>query len=180
MVIEKQIKKAYFDWLYDILCWDQSKSYIELLHALDEITFVFDIEMDGNRAADGEDLRYRFGHENNYEDVEVATFLDNRPCSVLEMMAGLAIRFEEHIMRDPDYGDRTSMWFWDMITNLGLDDMSDDCFNPAKVKNIVDRFLNREYAPDGTGGPFTIKGCPTDLRQVELWFQGNWYLNTIT
>lgn len=179
MATEKQIKEDYFDWFYDILCYDRTKSYTKLLHALDNIDFVYSIDMDGNRAADGEDLRYRFGEESGYSDPEIAVFLDVRPCSVLEMMAGLAIRFEEHIMRDSEYGDRTSIWFWEMIKNLGLSNMSDDHFNLVRTKSAVSIFLNREYAPDGTGGPFVIKGCPVDLREVELWYQGNWYLNTI-
>ena len=43
-----------------------------------------------------------------------------RPCSVLEMMIALSMRCEEQIMDDPDIGNRTGQWFWDMIDNLGL------------------------------------------------------------
>lgn len=50
----------------------------------------------------------------------IASYLDNRPCSVLEMIIALAIRLEEHIMDDPDIGNRTGQWFWDMIVSLGL------------------------------------------------------------
>ena len=77
------------------------------------------IPMDGNRAEDGIDLRYRFGHEQHYSDAMVASFLDDRPCSVLEMMIALSIRCEEHIMDDPDVGNRTGQWFWSMIASLG-------------------------------------------------------------
>lgn len=175
-----QIENAYFDWLYDIACDGKKKSYTKLLRTLNSIDFTYSIPMDSNRAAEGEDLRYRFGWEEGYEDVEIAKFLDIHPCSMLEMMVGLSIHFEEQIMRDPTFGDRTSVWFWEMITNLGLSSMSDDHFNPIRVENAISTCLNREYKPDGTGGLFKIEGCLTDLREVEIWYQGCWYLSTIT
>ena len=42
----------------------------------------------------------------------ISAYLDNKTCSVLEMMIALAIRCEEHIMDDPDVGNRTGQWFW--------------------------------------------------------------------
>ena len=95
-------------------------SYRKLLRELHRIEFTYSIPMDGNRAEDGVDLRYRFGYENGYSSSMISVYLDNRMCSVLEMMIALAIRCEEHIMDDPDIGNRTGQWFWNMIVNLGL------------------------------------------------------------
>ena len=81
--------------------------------------------MDADRAEDGINLRYRFGYENGYESAMIASYLDDRPCSVLEMMVALSMKMEEQIMDDPDIGDRTSVWFWKMIDNLGLGTMHD-------------------------------------------------------
>jgi len=50
------------------------------------------LPMDGNRAEDGIDLRYRFGYEKEYEGSTIASYLDNSPCSVLEMLIALAFR----------------------------------------------------------------------------------------
>jgi len=135
--------------------------------------------MDGNREADGIDLRYRFGYENSYEDPMIAANLDDRPCSVLEMLIALSIRCEEHIMDDPDIGDRTGEWFWNMIENLALGSMSDSKFDRDYVNNAISRFLNREYKRNGEGGLFTIKHCKYDLRTVEIWYQMCWYLDDI-
>jgi hypothetical protein len=176
---KEQVNRQYFDWMYDILCWNKHKSYWFLLDTLNSIEFTYDIPMDGNRAEDGISLRYAFGSECGIEDPVIAAYLDIRPCSVLEMMAALAIRYEEHIMHDDEYGDRTYLWFWTMIGNLGLSSMSDDHFNPLITKEIISRMLNREYEPDGTGGLFKIPGCPTDLRTIEIWYQGCWYLSAI-
>ena len=96
------------------------------------------------------------------------------------MMVALAIRCEETIMDDPQVGSRTGQWFWGMINNLGLGAMIDEKFDKNYVKEIVDRFLNRDYEPDGRGGLFTIRHCEDDLRNVEIWNQLCWYLDSIS
>ena len=94
-------------------------------------------------------------------------------------MVALAIRCEESIMMSPDYDDRTSRWFWQMIGSMGLGVMNDGDFNIRSVNHIVDVFLERRYAPNGKGGLFTIRNCDYDLREVDIWYQMNWYLETI-
>lgn len=171
----------YFNWLYDLVCgkrYSKSMSYEKLLMRLHDREFVYSILMDENRAEDGVDLRYRFGDEYDCLD-EVKLYLTG-PCSVLEMMVALAFRCEDHIMCDSDYGNRTSQWFWGMITNLGLGSMTDKHYDRDFVDETIDIFLNREYEPDGKGGLFTIRDCEFDLRTIDIWYQLNWYLNSIT
>jgi hypothetical protein len=96
------------------------------------------------------------------------------------MIIALAIRCEETYMDDASIGDRTGQWFWGMIRNLGLGSMVDSRFDKLYVEEVVRRFLDREYEADGTGGLFTIKNCDADLRDVEIWYQLCWYLDTIT
>ena len=133
--------------------------------------------MDGNRAEDGVDLRYRFGYEHNIETPVIAECLDDKECSVLEMMVALAVRCEEHIMDNPDVGDRTGKWFRDMIANLGLNGMTDDCFDRHYVERILHRFMSREYKRNGDGGLFTEHHNRIDMRFVEIWYQAMWYLD---
>ena len=94
------------------------------------------------------------------------------------MMLALAIRCEETIMDDPKVGNRTKQWFWGMVTNLGLGSMTDDRFDRRFVDDVVERFLDRRYEPDGTGGLFTVRNCRYDLRKVEIWYQVCWYLDS--
>lgn len=82
-------------------------------------------------------------------------------------------------MDDPGIGDRTGQWFWGMITNLGLGGLNDDRYDPDYVDDVLDRFLDRDYDPDGRGGLFTIRHCDADLRDVQIWTQMLWYLDTI-
>lgn len=171
------IQDRYFEWMCQLV--DGKKYELRLLAHLHEVDFSYTIPMDGNRAEDGIDLRYRFGRECGYDDVEVATYLDDRPCSVFEMMVALAHRCEEHIMDDPDIGDQTGRWFRDMIDSLGLSNMINNRYNERYVDAVIDVFLNREYERDGQGGLFTVANCPRDMRHVEIWYQMCLYLDDI-
>lgn len=178
-----ELNDAYFEWMYQLVCGNQrrfrKRSYYKLLRYLHSVDFTYIIPMDGNRAGDGTDLRYRYGYEHSYEGPMIAAYLDDRECSILEMMVALAIRCEEHIMDDPDIGDRTGQWFWDMISNLGLFYMDDLHFDQDQADLIIERFLNREYERNGKGGLFAVERCTRDLRSVEIWYQMCWYLDEI-
>ena len=175
-----QIIDEYFDWMCDLVCCDRFAdgiSYRKLLAFLHNTEFTYLIERDADRAGDGIGLRYRFsvdiGEPTYYEHID-------GPCSVLEMMIALGLRCEENIMDDPDIGDRTAQWFWEMVSNLGLGSMTDDRFNRRVAFMIINRFLLREYDPDGKGGLFYLRNCDCDLREVEIWHQLCWYLDSIT
>lgn len=173
-----EIQERYFDWMYSRVM-GEDRRYSKLLRRLNEIPFTYILPMDENRMDDGFDLRYRFGHECGYDDRDIANRLDISDCSVLEMMVALAIRCEEGLMDDPDLGDRTSMWFRDMIENLGLTGMDDRRYNQQYVDAHIDIFLRRRYAPDGEGGLFRLKHATEDMRNVQIWYQMSWYLNEI-
>lgn len=175
-----ELADGYFEWMYQLVYdrrYCKHRSYRKLTKCLHNTDFTYLVPLDGNRFDDGIELRYRFGRKNGFEDVTIATCLDDRPCSVLEMMVALAVRCEEHIMADPDIGNRTGEWFWQMVATLGLAGMFDSAFNQSYTNDVLRRFLNREYAPDGKGGLFAIENCPHDLRNIEIWYQMNWYLN---
>lgn len=181
-MVQKDLYTEYHDWMCQLVCGEQyarNLSFRKLLHYLHERVFTYTIEMDDNRAADGTDLRYRFGREMGYGDPIIAAYLDIRPCSVLEMMVALSIRCEEHIMEDSDFGDRTGQWFWNMIVSLGLGTMTDVRFDLAYVEEVIDRFLDRDYEPNGKGGLFTVENSKRDLRNIEIWYQMCMYLDTI-
>lgn len=176
------LNDEYFNWLCDLACGDRYASgisYRKLFARLHETEFKCLIPNDLNRAEDGVDLRYRFAlHRGELSVNTILNVLDG-PCSVLEMMIALALRCEEQIMDDPGVGDRTTQWFWGMLWNLGLSTMTDARFDGVTVDKALIRLNYREYEPDGTGGLFTIKNCKYDLRQVEIWHQLLWYLDSV-
>lgn len=171
-----KIEKLYFEWMFDLVCegrYAETISYKKLLTYLHNVEFTYSMSKDADRAADGVELRYRFAYDTGYICAE--DYLEG-PCSVLEMMIALAIRCEE-VMDDTAYGDRTAQWFWKMIINLGLGDMLDSRFDEYHVEAVIDRFLNREFEPDGRGGLFKVRRCDYDLRHVEIWKAMCWMLD---
>ena len=177
---ENNVTIDYFDWMYNLVCrnrYSENISFKKLFSYLNDTKFTYSIRMDLNRAKDGTELRRRYANE-----FKIANIYDRicGPCSVLEMMIALAIRCEETIMDDENFGDRTDQWFWDMMKNLGLGHMDDDEFDEKYVSDVITRFLNRDYEPDGRGGLFFVRNCDIDLRDVEIWIQMLWYLDNIT
>lgn len=177
-----ELDDAYFNWMYHLVCNDRyfrKLSYRRLLRFLYDTDFDYQLEMDGNRFEDGVDLRYRFGYERNINNAQIAAYLDDKPCSVLEMIVALAIRLEEHIMDNPEVGNRTGQWFWNMVTNLGLGHMDDSKFDEDKAEDVIQRFMDRKYERNGKGGLFTVNHCRFDLRDMEIWYQACWYLDSV-
>lgn len=178
-----QANQEYFDWMLRKVCEskEQADSYHLLLNTLYEKDFVwsFSQPMDENRQVDGEELRYTFGREMDYPDPMIASLLDVRPCSMLEMMVALAIKCEERFAFDPDVGNRTSVWFWEMIDSLGLSKMTDDQFDFSYTDRCITNFLNHSYKPNGEGSLFTVKRPVKDMRNVDIWYQMCYYLNEV-
>lgn len=176
---QEQVMNNYFDWLSTIVCdgnHSKSESYRELLVYLHDTEFIYTIRNDVNRAEDGVELRNRFAEEYCVDDAQL--YLTG-PCSVLEMLAALSIRCEEHIMDDPDIGNRTGQWFWGMIENLGLIKMKNSMFDKKTVNDRLMKLLDHDYGRNGEGGLFRVKNCPFDLRKAEIWYQMCWYLDEI-
>lgn len=179
MTFKDQVNDDYFEWLCELIDADRflkARSYRKLLKYLHNVEFTWFIPRDDNRADDGIQLRRKFALAR--EDIKLQRCIQG-PCSVLEMMAALAARCEI-IMDDALIGNRTGQWFWGMIHNLELISMNDSDFDREYVDYVVDRFLNRDYEPDGRGGLFTVRHCDYDMRTVEIWCQLSYYLGSIT
>lgn len=180
MTFENRVNNDYFEWLCDLVNskrFSKQVSYRKLLMHLHNIQFTWFVLGDDNRANDGVKLRRRFALSRR--DISLVDCIFG-PCSVLEMMVALAIRCEENITLDDAFGNRSGQWFWGMINNLGLSPMTDSEFDSEFVDDVIARFLDREYEPDGKGGLFTVRNCEYDLRTVEIWHQLSWYLGSIT
>ena len=165
----------YFDWLSSK--FHDCNKYSLLFMKLYSTNFEWFIPFDENRAGDGINLRYRFGRENDIPDPVICATLDDRPCSILEMMIALGLRIEEQIMGDAM--DQASQWIGDMLKNLGLAEYTNTNYNEEEVDRIIYIFLNRKYSRTGKGGLFEVPdlSLDRDMRTAEIWCQMCWYLN---
>lgn len=181
--MRNELLDAYVEWMYRLVYnnkYSKKLSYRKLITSLNDTEFIYILGMDENRSEDGVDLRYRFGYEHGYDGQMIKKYIDQRPCSILEMMIALCIRCEEQIMDDPLIGDRTGQWFWNMILSLGLEGMSDCKYDENYVDMVLYNFVRRNYSSNGKGGLFVVEDAPKDMRQVEIWYQMCWYLNSIS
>lgn len=176
---QSRINDEYFTWLIDSVCNRvKRQKYSMLLEQLYGTFYEYFKPMDGNRYSDGIDLRYRYGRKHGLSDPIIASMLDTRPCSILEMMVALCIRCENQIMEDDSLGDRTGQWFWNMIASLGLSEATNDGYNADSVRDILRNFMDYRYCSDGSGGLFTVEDRH-DMLEMDIWYQMMAYLNTI-
>lgn len=180
------VKYEYFEWLNTIIFGRErvkKNKFSKLMNCLFLTNFYWiddvGVSMDENRYKDGVELRGQFIDECGEYDINFLEYCQGVPCSVLEMMVALSLRMEG-IMEEPDNNDHTGYWFWHMIENLGLDNMDNYHFDKDFVESKLNIFLDRKYAYDGQGGLFSVDNCKYDLRDVEIWYQMCWYLDSIS
>lgn len=169
---------GYFLWLCRMvgIGHPEGKPYYMLCQQLHETTFRAMIPYDRNRAKDGLDLRDRyFRQTKSMPDVMVL----NRECTVLEMLVALALRMEFE-----DRDGTCQKWFYQMISNLGLDIFTDtlmgrdpDESTAASIKAALDDFMDRRYKKDGTGhNIFITYDSLRNMKFEEIYYQMARYL----
>ena len=80
---------------------------------------------------------------------------------------------------DKGYGDRTGQWFWEMLSTLGLNFMTDQRFDLYFTDSIMSACLNREIDYNGRGGLFIVAHPRTNMRDVDIWTQAMWHLSEV-
>lgn len=171
---------GYFLWLCSLVDADLER-YSELLYILYNIEYRWSIRQDESRATEGIMLRDEYYLSSNMEEYWVLDW--DGPCSVLEALIPLARRMDD-ILTDEFTGDRSRVWFWRFIENLGLrpydnnhllNDIYDAC--EYDVQLIVNKWLDREFEFDGTGSIFPVPGAVGDQREISTIYQMYNYVN---
>ena len=162
------VRKEYLNWLCRLV--DARFYWHFLWWKLHSMAFVWILPMDENRAEDGKSLRYLYSLERVGDGVtteEIDEYLAG-PCTVLEFLVGLARRIENDIMYDAGSDDdRTSVWFWEMVQNLGLDRYDDEHYDDIEVDDIVTKFMSRKYNEE-SGNIFKVG---SGQKNMQLWDQ---------
>lgn len=162
------ITTRYFDWLYDQI---QGGSYVLLTQVMHETTFRVLVSHDENRVGDVGELRQNFMSMTRIEPLDESDLM-LPDATMFEVLVCLARRAE--------YQTNLPMqvWFGMFIENLGLRNYTDDRFaqHRRQAVQILQRFNNRLYRPNGQGGLFPLRNPRGDQRLVELWYQMGFYL----
>ena len=144
----------------------ECKKYQYLVSALTDVEFVWRHPMDENRAIDGLELRSDF-------EYETGDYLDKSSglmgsCTFFEMLAALAIRCENQLMRNLSVGDRTSKWFFEFLDNL---DLLEENLREDDIKTITEDFMN------GDLDMFPLKHKGITQKNEQIWKQLSAYIN---
>lgn len=153
----------------DYFNWIKSKVYVheKILIEMFNMPFAWVILGDKNRAYDVKDLRLEYIDETGAQMPD--GWADDQPASVLEVI----YRFCQTADFETDIEARH--WFATVVKNLGLDEH----LEAEEIRDILQRFIWREYEPNGRGGLFPLNDPDEDQRQVEIWYQFNTYLDDI-
>lgn len=167
----------YLLWLCNLVDADLNR-YSTLMFILHDTDFVWCLERDDGRAADGLALREEFCREDISNDW--VAYME-KPCSVLEALIGLSRRMDD-ILTDESSSNRVRVWFWEMLVNLRLKQYTDwKIFDSSKddpydIQTILLRWMNREFARDGYGSPFPLRNASADQREKTMIYQMNAYV----
>ena len=142
------------------------KDYTKLCEQMLETPFVYFVGNDVNRYEDGADLRRDY--EDTYGEVDDIC----EEISVMEVLVKLAIRCDEDVMYEPEYGFRVDLWFWEMISALGLTKFNNHHYDFDEVEEILYCFNERTYGPDGGKGcAFIVNNPKRSMVDTEMWYQ---------
>lgn len=172
------IEEEYLEYLKNLVHADDNGEYYNYSNLIDRLwkteysPFMAD---DSNRRSDGISYRFTFAYNcgHSYDDI-YNSVLNDKECSILEMMIALAARMEDQYLSNW-IEDRTYIWFWRMIDSLGLKEYDDWSWNPydynSDVDDVLERFMSGRYNPNGKGGLFTIWDITYDCRLNDIWSQ---------
>ena len=151
----------YFDWLLEQISNEElDHDKLMMLRQLYLWPFYYNVTNDAHRYEEAIDLRDQYTYETGCLcDVQ-------GPCNVLEMLVSLAKMVSEDVLGNVYHENRTYEWFWMMIENLGLTSA-----NVGERREIVRKWVERDFEFDGRGSPFPLRNPPEDQRSVEIWKQ---------
>lgn len=176
---DRQAVCEYLIWVGGFVCPPSLRDrYQSLFSVLTERAFTPMLFSDENRERDGINLRTRFADEHGLSrDFWVGILPEE--CVVLEMLIALALRMEWEFLHNNELGNRTGVWFWEMLNNIGLGDQDDLNFDEDYVQMRINILVDRTYEPNGVGGLFPLerKIPGVDMTRKDLCYQMNRYVS---
>ncbi len=174
---KKLYTEHYYEWIVGFLGVRKRKytHYKKLLRLLWDIPYTWIIPDDENRYLDGYGLRSRFCFEMDMTDRQYREFYTEctRRVSVLEVLAAFSRRTVDKFTMSSFYG----AFFWMIfIDNLGLTDCRDDNFDENYVTEVINRWLEMDFGPNGEGSLVNFQSDEIDISVTDLWTAMNYYM----
>lgn len=197
--------KGYYEFICSELCVYSDDfnpigcqgSFSEIANAMWLIPFNFVLCEDRNKIENVRKIRLDFAQlYSNYDNYDA---IDSRmPINVLEMLYAIGLIGQDESTKQFDTHDSWSsdflkVYFRTIISNLGLQDMTDDVISDEralgmlgdvtpllKVYSTIECANNREYDEHGIGGFFPDPTTKRDLRTKNLVWQMRQYIEQIT
>ncbi len=141
------VEEQYLDWMQSMI--DPSHSFKKLINSLYSIAYEWVIRIDENLEWLGVGLRKQFMKECDIRDVSSVASLLVRPCSILELLCGVAQDFEFSIRDSASSTCCIALKFFDILTYLGLDDQYDENYEHELVKRQLKVFLSKKSKEKG-------------------------------
>lgn len=137
--MDELVVSTYKEYLKKMVIDGETCCYNVLLKRLDLLPY-FSNGRNKDRYDDAEQLRIRYGDDNNIADI--LSYFSKEPITVFEVLLALSIRIEEKIMVDDKKGDRTSQWFWALVNDIGLCEYDDNNWDLDLIDNTIKEWMS--------------------------------------
>lgn len=137
--------REYHEWLIDFVDDGSGglyNNYGYLMEALDNTPFIWHNSLDRSREVDGLEMRLRYTNE-YYTDI--CRILEGKPCSILEALVALFIRYSEEILCEPGESGYTSELFYGFLCSFSLLELDDSRFSVEKYEEIIEEFTSGRH-----------------------------------
>lgn len=169
------LDELYLQWLYTQVAnarlKNPARTYWNVFRQLYRTEFVWIVGNDDNRIEDAKELRYEFLEANPHISPD-ANWMDEG-AAILEVLIALSRRLSFAAERAS-----SAQWFWELLRNVEVDYPDSEYVMdvPTDVAYKLNVLNSRTYASNGKGGLFPLERTDTDQRQVEIWYQMQYYL----
>lgn len=141
------VEEQYLQWIQSMI--DPSHSFRRLIDYLYSVAYEWSVLIDENLEWSGVDLRKQFMKECDIHDVSSVASLLVRPCSILELLCGVAQDIELDLRDSVSGVCCISIRFLDILMYLKLDMQFDENFEPELVKKKLKVFLCKKSREKG-------------------------------
>lgn len=180
MISADLFQRRYFHWLKQQAFATRQRQdlYSGVMETLYDIPFYWDMDLDGDRAADATAYRkyerYVLDQEPHSLSKDWLDRWEQATPSVLEVLVAIAERWSQY------YDKPIPFFFNHLFRNMGLQQFRGLKLRHTEEEAIrwaMDNWMNRQIERNGEGSPFPIRWRhdSVDMRELDIWSQMSAY-----